>query len=226
MNQGMNTVISAVVGGLVGATVVFFTGGTGDTKNLDVENLKVAKLTITDHALLLNKEGKEEVVIREGSVFAENLVIGRKFIGNQFQGHAMVANRVFTSPDNLFNTPMEQWRFFAELGSSTEAGGELVVRSAGGPASINRPTTDGVLFRMGFDTDSRPQMLGIHNPDRRPMPISYELSERQKQLITNATATGTPGSVTSMPQSGYQGGGEVLPPSIATPQPSPNSFAR
>ena len=233
MNQGMSTVVSAVVGGIVGAAVVFFAGGKGDTKNLNVENLKVSKLTVTDQAALLNKEGKEEVVIKEGSVFAENLVLGRKFIGTQFQGHAMVANRVYATPDNLFTTPMEQWRFYAELGASKDAGGEMVVRSIAGPALVNRPTTDGALFRMGFDTESRPQILGISNPDRSPVPINYELSDRQRQQIMSAAAGGGAqaqggfDSNTSMPLTGFQGNNAVIPPSQSSASaPNPSGSTR
>jgi len=52
MSQGMvNTVMSAIVGGVVGAGVVFFAGNTGnktDLKNAEMQELKVAKLTITE----------------------------------------------------------------------------------------------------------------------------------------------------------------------------------
>ena len=194
MNQGMmNTVISAIVGGVVGAGVVFFGASkdaTGDLKDLSVANLKVENLTITKQAVLLNAEGKEEFVLKEGSVLAENVILGKKFIGRQFQGHAIVANRVFTTPDDLIATPMEQWRFFAEIGSSIEAGGEVVVRSATGAASVNRPTNGGALLRTGFDPESRPQILALQNQDRSPMPINWELSDQQKRMLSAAAPAG------------------------------------
>jgi len=197
MNQGMmNTVVSAIVGGVVGAGVVFFAAGkdtSGDLKDLSIANLKVESLTITNQATLLNKEGKEEVVLKEGSVLAENVILAKKFIGRQFQGHAMVANRVFTTPDDLIATPMEQWRFFAELGSSIDAGGELVVRSANGPASVNRPTNSGTLLRMGYSPEAQPQIWALNNPDRRVIPVSSELSDKQRQLLSSAPPMDAPG---------------------------------
>ena len=222
MSQGlMNTVVSAIVGGVVGAAVVFFAGGKGDGQNLSVDELTVAKLTITDHASLLNKEGKEEVVIREGSVFAENLVLGRKFIGRQFQGHAIVANKMFATPDDLFATPMDQWRFYAELGASNEGGGELLIRSAAGPALVNRPTSNGALVRVGFDAESQPQMFGLYNPSRSEMQINLGLSERQRQQIATAMAGNgvqVPGGFNSnaaVPFNQQLQGNEVIPPSVA-----------
>ena len=232
MNQKMmNTVISAIVGGVVGAAVVFFGAGKDlkpeDLKALKVSDLTVEKLTITNQASLLNKEGKEEVVLKEGSVLAENVILGKKFIGRQFQGHAIVANRVFTTPDDLIATPMEQWRFFAEIGSSLDAGGEVVVRSATGPASVNKPTVGGMLLRTGFDPESRPQILALQNQDRRPLPINFELSERQKQMLSAAAQAGSSFDSNSTAPLGAAALNNIMPnatptsPSIAT-QPDPN----
>jgi len=223
MNQGMmNTVISAIVGGIVGAGVVFFAGNTNDKdlKNLKIQELEVAKLTITDHATLLNKEGNPEVVIKEGSLLAENVVLGKKMIARQIQGHAIVGNRVFTTPDDLIATPMENWRFFAEIGSSLEAGGEIVVRSAQGAATVNRPTNNGALFRMGYDPEHRPQMLALHNVNRSPMEINYGLSELQKQMLMS-TAAANPQAM--MPQQNSYNSNSTAPvsypsgASVATP---------
>jgi hypothetical protein len=193
MKQGMmmNTVISAIVGGVIGAAVVFFgaaKGTSGDVKELSVADLKVGKLTITEQASLLNKEGREEVVLKEGSVLAENVVLGKKFIGKQFQGHAFVANRVFTTPDDLIQTPMENWRFFAELGSSIKDGGEVVIRSASGPASVNKPISGGAVIRTGFDPEARPQILALQNANHGLLPINFELSAQQKQMLSDANA--------------------------------------
>lgn len=194
MKQGMlmNTLISAVVGGVIGAGVVFFglpKDTAGDLKELTVADLKVTKLTITEQAALLNKDGKENVVLKEGSVMAENVILGNKFIGKQFQGHAIVANRVFATPDDLFTTPMNQWRFFAELGSSKD-GGEVVVRSINGPASVDRPVQSGALIRTGFDPEAKPQILALQNDNRSPMSISNDLSEQQRQMLSTAAPAG------------------------------------
>ena len=183
MNQGMmNTIISAVVGGIVGAGVVFFAGGTG--KKLELTDLKVANLTITEQATLLNKEGTPELMLKDGSILAENVILAKKMIARQLQAHAMVANRIFASPDDLVATPMEQWKFYAEIGASTQGGGEIVVRSAAGPASVNKPTNSGSLFRMGYDPESRPQMLALYNPSRSKMEINYNISDMQQQEMS------------------------------------------
>jgi hypothetical protein len=200
--------ISALLGGVVSAVIVLLATGqmptvvtfgetahaqigreiapglpSGKFKNLEVESLVVGDLVITKKASLLNAEEKETVVITEGSVMGENMVVAKKFVGQQIQGHAIVANRMFTTPDDIITVPMEQWRFFTELGSSVESGGELVIRSADGAAVVNKPTNTGTLLRAGFDTESKPQMIAIQNEDRRPVPISLEPSERQKQML-------------------------------------------
>ena len=229
MKQGMtNTVISAVIGGIVGAGVVFFAGGS--KMDMKMESLEVAKLVITEHATLLNGEGQPELVLQDGSVLANNVMVAKKLVGQQLQGHAIVANRVFTTPDDLMTTPMQNWRFFAELGSSVEAGGELVVRSAAGFASVDRPTAGGALLRTGFDTESRPQVVAIHNQSRSVMPINYDLSAEQRQMIANPMASQgampqNPGSFNSPaagPVGTYNPSAETLvPPSMAT-QPGAN----
>ena len=232
MSQGMmNTVVSAIVGGLVGAGVVFFAGNTCDnaSKNVKMQELEVAKLTITDQATLLNKEGNPEVVLKEGSILAENVILGKKVIARQIQGHAAVVNRMFTTPDDLFTTPMENWRFFAEIGSSIESGGEIVVRSAQGAASVNRPTNNGALFRMGYDPENRPQMLALHNVNRNPMEINYGLSEMQKQLLSAATANPQAAMPTAMPQQqgSYNSNSTapvVYPGSASMATPDPNTM--
>jgi len=214
MNQGMmNTVFSAVVGGIIGAGVVFFAGNNKvDMKNLELDDLKVANLTITTQATLLNAEGNPELFIRDGSVLAEKVVLGNKLVGQQLQAHAMVANRFFATPDNLVHTPMEQWRFYAEIGASTDAGGEIVVRNVQGPASVGRQTTNGALLRVGFTPESFPQMLAMNNGNRSPMPITQDLSEQQKQVLSSAAAG-------VMPPTHFDSGASapIGVPSIATP---------
>ena len=189
MNQGMmNTVIAAVVGGIIGAGVVFFAGGSKvDLKNLELEDLKVANLTLTNQAVLLNENGEPELFIRDGSVLAEKVILGNKLVGQQLQGHAIVANRIFATPDNLVTTPMEQWRFYAEIGASLDAGGEFVVRSVNGPASVGRATTTGALLRYGFTPEGMPQALAIHNANRSVLQITNDFSDRQRQLLNEAT---------------------------------------
>ena len=221
----MHTVVSAVVGGVIGAGVVFFAGGSNhvaDLKDMELDSLRVGTLTITQEANLLDKEGKQpELVIRDGSILAENVVLGKKVIARQMQGHAIVANRVFTTPDDLIATPMENWRFFAEIGSSIEAGGEIVVRNAAGPASVNRPTTNGALFRLGYDPEQRPQILALQNANRNPLEINYQLSQEQQRMLS--AATNNPQGV--MPPGSFDGNGATQiyqnqTPSIAQPDPN------
>jgi len=203
--QGMvNSVMSAIIGGVIGAGVVFFagTGNNVDLDDLKVANLTVETLTITGHAELVNEIDGEMIpvlALRDGSLMAENVIFARKLVGTQLQGHAIVANRLFTTPDNLFTTPMEQWRFYAEIGSSIEAGGELVVRSAAGPALVNRPTLGGALLRVGFDTENQPQMLGLSNFDRSEMRVSQTLSAQQRAMIASANPQGM------IPQGSFDG---------------------
>jgi len=189
--------ISSLIGGIVGAAVVLSaTGQISTVLPLDtlhaqdgVESLpappsgkfkeiEVEKLVITGEASLLNKEGVPEVVIRDGSVLASKKVIVR-----QIQSHAIVGNRLFLTPDDLVATPMEQWRFFAEIGTSVDAGGEVIVRSADGSASVHGPTLKGAFLRTGFDTDGKPQIVGVQNGDRNSVPINHELSEQQKRML-------------------------------------------
>ena len=205
MNQGMvNTVIGAVVGGIIGAGVVFF-AGTGNTTHF--KNLTVDNLTITEQAQLVTEVDGEQIpmlVIRDGSLMAENVIFARKLVGTQLQGHAIVANRVFTTPDNLFTTPMEQWRFFAEIGASSDAGGEIVVRSAAGPAVVNQATRMGALLRMGFDTENQPQIFGMQNVDRSILRVSDTLSAQQRAMLqANTQGMMAPENFNSPVQQGF-----------------------
>ena len=223
MKHGMtNTVISAIIGGIVGAGVVFFAGGSKvDLKDVKMENLKVTNLTVSNQALFLNKEEQPELAIREGSILANNVIVAKKFVGQQLQGHAIVANRVFTTPDDLMNTPMQNWRFFAELGSSVEAGGELVVRSAAGYASVDKATSGGALLRAGFDTDSKPQVVAVSNLTRSVMPIQYDLSAEQKQMVSGTMPqnTGSFNGSATTPVNTYNPSAETLqPPQVGTTQ--------
>ena len=194
---------SALIGGVVGAVVVLLMTGQkpavpslGETAYAQVgrldlpgtpngkfQTLEVENLVITNQASLLNKEGHAELVLRDGSVLAEKVILGNKLVGQQMQGHSIVANRIFATPDDLVRTPMEQWKFYAEIGASTEAGGEIVVRDASGFAMVGTPTSAGSLFRMGYNPEQQAQMLAIRNADRSVRPVSFELSEEQKRMF-------------------------------------------
>ena len=164
----LSTVVAALVGGIFGAVTVFFFSG--QTK---FDNLEVGNLTITGQATLLDKTGKEDVVLKEGSVLANNVILSKKFIGTQYQGHVFVGNRMFTSPDDLVATPMEQWRFFTEIGSSPEMGGEMIVRSPNGANVVGQPVNNGVMLRTGFDKDDSPQMFALVNQNGMRLPVPF-----------------------------------------------------
>ncbi|MGL4595429.1 MAG: hypothetical protein ACRCUY_11950 [Thermoguttaceae bacterium] len=161
MNEKLtNSVISAIVGGLVGAAVVFFAAGKTKYDALEVGELKITKM-----ATLFDQEGKEDVVIKEGSVLANNVVLGKKFIGTQFQGHIFVGNRMMTSPDDLMTTPMTNWKFQTEIGASQQDGGEMIIRSPKGSYVAGQPVNDGLFFRAGFDKDDKLMVFARANPD-------------------------------------------------------------
>ena len=194
--------LSALFGGVVGAVVVLFATGqkptipafeetvyaqplanAPDAPNGKFKVLEVENLVISGQASVLGKEGNAEIVFKDGSVLVENMIFSKKMVTRQLQSHAVVANRMFATPDDLVNTPMDQWKFFAEIGTSVEAGGEVIVRSVAGPATVAKPTTDGVFFRTGFDPESQPQILALQNSDRSPVQINFGLSEQQKKML-------------------------------------------
>ena len=188
----MSSVVSALVGGIVGAAVVFFVGAKTKFDSLEVANLKITK-----SAILMNAEGKEDVVIREGSVLANNVVLGKKFIGTQYQGHVFVGNRMFTSPDDLVTgtVPMDRWRFFTEMGSTLDAGGEMIVRSANGGNIVGQNTNTGVLLRAGFDANNSPQLFARGNENGMVLPVPFLRPPAPQQQgqpgAENAPAEGT-----------------------------------
>ena len=172
----MSTVVSALVGGIVGAAVVFFIGGSTKFDSLEVKDLK-----ITQSAKLVNAEGRDDVMIRDGSVMANNVVLGKKFIGTQYQGHVFVGNRMFTSPDDLVTTPMDKWKFYTEIGSSSEIGGEMIVRSANGANVVGQEIHSGVLLRAGFDANNAPQLFARGNENGVMFPVPFLRPNPQQQ---------------------------------------------
>ncbi|MDR2440082.1 MAG: hypothetical protein LBE12_12040 [Planctomycetaceae bacterium] len=186
----VSSLFSALIGGIVGACVVFFMSGKTKFDTLEVGSLKITKL-----ATFLNAEGKDDVVIKDGSVLANNVVLGKKFIGQQYQGHVFVGNRIFTSPDNLVETPMDKWKFFTEIGSSDEMGGELIVRSPHGANVVGQPVNTGALFRVGFDKgNDAPQLFARSNENGGILHIPF--IRPQPNAETPAPTEGTPATTT------------------------------
>ena len=167
--------ISALIGGVIGAVVVLLATGQMPTSisvhaqtesgivpeppNGKFKRLEVENLVITNQAVLRTAEEKDGVVIKEGSVLADNVVLGKKFIGTQYQGHVFVANRIFTSPDDLQTKPIDQWRFFTEMGSTIDSGGEVIVRSSNGPNIVGKEVAEGRMIQTGFDQNNQPQIF-------------------------------------------------------------------
>lgn len=208
----VSSLFSALIGGIVGACVVFFMSG--KTK---FDSLEVGSLKITGQATLFNvKEGKEDVVIKDGSVLANNVVLGKKFIGQQYQGHVFVGNRIFTSPDNLVETPMEQWKFFTEIGSSEKMGGELIVRSPHGANVVGQPVNTGTLFRIGFDENNdSPRAFARSNEDGGILHVGF-LAPRQAQPgIVNPQENGAVNPAPATPPASPET--SANPPVIPTP---------
>ena len=191
----MSSVVSAVVGGIVGAAVVFFVGS--KTK---FETLEVGTLTIKKSATLLAADGREDVVLREGSVLANNVVLGKKFIGTQYQGHVFVGNRIFTSPDDLVTTPMDRWRFFTEMGSTLDAGGEMIVRSANGANIVGQEVNSGVLLRAGFDANNAPQLFARGNETGVILPVPFMRQAPPQAQAQEAETASAPAETPAMPE--------------------------
>ncbi len=166
--QILSAVIGALVGGAVGGAVVFFVPGVignsdSSSGKASFETLEVGKLTIKEDARILNANGADSIRLGNGSIVANAAIVGNKFIGTQYQGSFMIANRMFTTPDDITNTPNEDWQFFTEIGSSAKTGGEVIVRSPNGAKLVGKKTTDGLLYRTGFDEAGKPQ-LGLATP--------------------------------------------------------------
>ena len=175
MNDKIVTaVIAGLIGGIFGAcAVLFFSGKT------TFEHLEVGNLTITRQATLLDKDGKDDIVLKEGSVLANNLILGKKFIGTQYQGRVFVGNHIFTSPDDLVATPMEQWRFFTEIRSSNDTGGEMIVRSPNGANTVGQPVNNGSLLRTGFNNNDQPQMFFHVNQSGLRVPVAFAVPDQK-----------------------------------------------
>lgn len=179
--------MAALIGSVFGAGSVLFLSGKTSYDYLEVRNL-----TITGQAALIDPSGKEGVVIKEGSVLANNVVFGEKFIGTQYQGRVFVGNLIFTSPDDLVATPTEQWRFFTEMRSSNETGGEMIVRSSNGPNTVGQPINSGCLLRTGFGVNDQPQMFLRVNQNGRKFPVAFDLPPNTKPVPdTEAPAMAT-----------------------------------
>ncbi|MDR2642697.1 MAG: hypothetical protein LBC74_07875 [Planctomycetaceae bacterium] len=182
----MNTVISALVGGIVGAAVVFFLSG----KKFD--KLEVRDLTITGQATALSADKKPEILIKNGSILVNNVIGGTRVVGTQVQGHVFVANRMLTSPDDLVRNINTQWKFYTEIGSSREHGGEIIVRSASGAISGSRLEnlpTSGWMLRAGYIDADRPDISFHSNLTKEVMPVGIYRRKAEVDVGAGKTAS-------------------------------------
>ncbi|MDR0391136.1 MAG: hypothetical protein LBH59_04465 [Planctomycetaceae bacterium] len=164
-----NTVISALIGGVVGAAVVFFASGQ------KFDELEVRNLTVTGEAKMKSGDNKQpEVIIKNGSVLVPNIIAATRVVSTQMQGHVVVANRILTSPDDLIKNANTQWKFYTEIGSSHDQGGEIIVRSATGSISgtkLENIPKSGWMFRAGY-TDNQPNIVFFSNETKEIMPVA------------------------------------------------------
>jgi len=148
-----NTVISAIVGGVVGAVVVFTCGGGSSSFPGSVDKLKVGELIVSDKMMLWT-EGAEDasLLIQNGGILAKTRVIAQQLCGN-----AVLANCVLTTPDNVLNK-LEECVIFTEMGSSPVEGGMLTVRSPNGGNVLARQegVTTGLAYTVTYDNQGRP----------------------------------------------------------------------
>ena len=154
-----NTVVSAIVGGIVGALVAIVCGSFMAPKSFD--KLKVGELTVSDK-MVLQEDGKDapSLLMQSGGILATTRVIATQVCGN-----AVIANCVLTTPDHP-TTPLDQCEIFTEMGSSKAEGGLLTVRSPdGGNVIANQGIAKGSAFMITYEPDGRPVCLIRSNVD-------------------------------------------------------------
>lgn len=152
--------ISGLTGGLVGLIVIWIYL---PKKGTHLEELEVDSLVVRQK-LTVRADGNDgdALLVKDGSLFVKNRVVATQFLGSQIASSIVVSNRQLTTPDDIFATPPEQWRFYTELGGSTDDGGEILVRSRNGANSIGKSLDDGVMIRVGFDPTESTQLV-THN---------------------------------------------------------------
>lgn len=157
----MNTVTSAIVGGVVGAMVAFACGAFSTPDMLEsLEKLKVGELIVSEK-MMLWPDGKEDadLLIQNGGILAKTRIIGTQICGN-----AMLANVMLTTPDNPMNQ-LDQCTIFTEIGSSPTEGGLLTVRSPNGGNTLGNPNgvTSGIAFSVAYDVNGNPACFFRNN---------------------------------------------------------------
>lgn len=155
MRSGMmNTIFSAVVGGIVGAMVaVVVCGALKQDVPESFEKLKVGELIVSDK-MMLWEDGKEDadLLIQNGGLLAKTRVIATQLCGN-----AVLANCVLTTPDHP-TSPLDQCEIFTEMASSRNEGGMLTVRSPDGGNILSNQSgvQSGWAYTITYDNQANP----------------------------------------------------------------------
>ena len=149
-----NTIIAAVVGGVVGAVVAFACSSfltPGIPESFD--KLKVGELIVSEQ-MMYWKDGDNDAIlwIKDGGILASTRVIATQICGN-----TVTANAVVTTPDNPI-TPLDQCEIFTEMGSSKAEGGLLTVRSPNGGHVLGNPDgiKTGLAYTITYDNTGAP----------------------------------------------------------------------
>ena len=164
----MNTIMAAVVGGIVGGVVAYLCMAFSPSSISQsafpesVEKLKVGELIVSDK-MLLWKDGDEDasLLIQNGGMLAKTRIIAQQLCGN-----AVLANCVLTTPDDTRNQ-LENCHIFTEMGSSPTEGGMLTVRSPGGGNVLANPegVTTGLAYTISYTNQGFPVcMLRSNDP--------------------------------------------------------------
>ena len=161
-----NTVVSAMVGGVVGGVVAYmcmvFSPSSASQSAFpeSVEKLKVGELIVSDK-MLLWQDGEDDasLLMQNGGILAKTRIIAQQLCAN-----AVLANCVLTTPDNPMGR-LEECAIFTEMGSSPTEGGMLTVRSPnGGNVLANQGALTGMAYTVTYDNQGRP-MCVLRNYD-------------------------------------------------------------
>ncbi|HBT76867.1 MAG TPA: hypothetical protein DEB39_08050, partial [Planctomycetaceae bacterium] len=162
---------SAIIGALAALAVVFHSGDTGSK----FDELEVENLTVTEKMVLRHPEtDKDSVVIEAGSVMAANKVVSTQFLASQVAASVIVGNKLLTTPDNIAETPVYDWRFFTELNSDPGCGGELLIRSPRGWNGVGKTLDEGSVVRIGYDSHDNAQIFTFNQATKDAVPVAME----------------------------------------------------
>jgi len=149
----MPSLVSAVLGGIVGAALVLYLGGNTHKNPDSFDKLKVKELVVSEKFLLW-KDGKDDadLLIQDGGILARTKVIATQVCGN-----AILGNYVYTTPDDFIKKPLGQCAIYTEMASRADQGGIFTVRSAKGPNTLDpNGIKSGLAYTVAFDGNEVP----------------------------------------------------------------------